>query len=64
MDYEVTRAGALIPMLITVVIGIAAINTGNNLLYVIVSSLLAAIIVSGIASAIVLRSLELDVLLP
>src|ERR1700689_3978663 len=63
MDYEVTRAG-MIYMLITVVIGIAAINTGNNLLYVIVSSLLAAIIVSGIASAIVLRSVDLDVRLP
>jgi uncharacterized protein (DUF58 family) len=63
MDYEVTRAG-MIYILITVVIGIAAINTGNNLLYVIVSALLAAIVVSGIASAIVLRSLELEVLLP
>jgi uncharacterized protein (DUF58 family) len=63
MDYDVTRAG-LIYMVITVVIGIAAINTGNNLLYVVVSSLLAAIIVSGIASAVVLRGLELDVLLP
>jgi uncharacterized protein (DUF58 family) len=63
MDYEVTRPG-MIYMLITVVIGIAAINTGNNLLYVVVSSLLAAIIVSGIASAVVLQSLELDVLLP
>ncbi|HTR23225.1 MAG TPA: DUF58 domain-containing protein [Terriglobales bacterium] len=63
IDYEVTRAG-VIYILITVVIGIAAINTGNNLLYVIVSALLAAIIVSGIASAVVLRSLQLDVLLP
>ncbi|MFZ3265439.1 MAG: DUF58 domain-containing protein [Terriglobales bacterium] len=63
MDYEVTRAG-MIYMLITVVIGIAAINTGNNLLYVIVAALLSAIIVSGIASAAVLRSLALDVHLP
>jgi uncharacterized protein (DUF58 family) len=63
MDYEVTRPG-MIYMLITVVIGIAAINTGNNLLYVVVSSLLAAIVVSGIASAVVLQSLELDVLFP
>ena len=63
IDYDVTRAG-MIYILITVVIGIAAINTGNNLLYVIVSSLLAAIMVSGIASAVVLRSLQLDVLLP
>lgn len=63
MDYDVTRAG-MIYILITVVIGIAAINTGNNLLYVIVSALLAAIAVSGVASAIVLRSLSLQVLLP
>src|SRR6202167_5595613 len=63
MDYDVTRAG-LIYILISVVIGIAAINTGNNLLYVVVSALLSAVLVSGIASALVLRSLELDVHLP
>jgi uncharacterized protein (DUF58 family) len=63
IDYEVTRAGTIY-ILITVVIGIAAINTGNNLLYVIVSALLAAIIVSGVASAVVLRGLGLEVLLP
>jgi uncharacterized protein (DUF58 family) len=63
MDYDVTRAG-LIYILISVVIGIAAINTGNNLLYVIVATLLSAIIVSGIASALVLRGLTLDVRLP
>jgi uncharacterized protein (DUF58 family) len=63
MDYDVTRAG-LIYILISVVIGIAAINTGNNLLYVVVAALLSAILVSGIASALVLRSLTLDVRLP
>ncbi len=63
MDYEVTHAG-MIYILIAVVIGIAAINTGNNLLYIIVAALLSAILVSGIASALVLRSLELDVHLP
>lgn len=63
MDYEVTRAG-LVYMAITVVIGIAAINTGNNLLYIVVAALLSAILVSGIASALVLRHLELDVHLP
>jgi uncharacterized protein (DUF58 family) len=63
MDYDVTRAG-IIYILISVVIGIAAINTGNNLLYVIVAALLSAILVSGIASALVLRSLTLDVHLP
>src|ERR1700690_1317456 len=63
IDYEVTRAG-MIYILITVVIGIAAINTGNNLLYVIVAALLSAILVSGVASALVLGSLSLDVHLP
>jgi uncharacterized protein (DUF58 family) len=63
MDYDVTRAG-LIYILISVVIGIAAINTGNNLLYVVVAALLSAILVSGIASALVLRGLELNVHLP
>ena len=63
MDYDVTRAG-VVYILITVLIGIAALNTGNNLLYIIDAALLAAIIVSGIASAVVLRSLELDFHLP
>jgi uncharacterized protein (DUF58 family) len=63
MDYDVTRAG-MIYILISVVIGIAAINTGNNLLYVVVAALLSAILVSGVASALVLRSLKLDVHLP
>jgi uncharacterized protein (DUF58 family) len=63
MDYDVTRAG-MIYILISVIIGIAAINTGNNLLYVVVAALLSAILVSGVASAQVLRSLTLDVHLP
>jgi uncharacterized protein (DUF58 family) len=63
MDYEVTRAG-MVYIGITVVIGIAAINTGNNLLYIVVAALLSAILVSGIASALVLRHLALDVHLP
>lgn len=63
LDYEMTRAG-LVYVAITVLIGIAAINTGNNLLYIVVASLLSAILVSGIASALVLRGLELDVHLP
>lgn len=62
-DYDVTGAG--IAYVITVLlIGVAALNTGNNLLYVIVAAMLAAILVSGLASAVVLRGLELDVRLP
>jgi len=63
MDYEMTRPG-IVYMAITVVIGIAALNTGNNLLYIVVAALLSAILVSGIASALVLRTLELEINLP
>ena len=62
-DYEVTREG-LIYMAMVLVIGVAALNTGNNLLFIVVSALLAAILVSGVASAAVLRSLDLDASLP
>jgi uncharacterized protein (DUF58 family) len=62
-DYEVTRAG-IVYVLVTLVIGIAALNTGNNLLYIVVAAMLAAILVSGVVSARVLRWLELDVRLP
>ena len=62
-DYDVTRAG-IVYALVTLVIAIAALNTGNNLLYIVVAAMLAAILVSGVASAWVLRWLELDVRLP
>src|SRR5512146_441752 len=62
-DYDITREG-LIYLGFTLVIGVAALNTGNNLLFIIVSAMLAAVIVSGISSAGVLRALELDVSLP
>jgi uncharacterized protein (DUF58 family) len=61
--YEVTKVG-VVYVLVTLVIGIAALNTGNNLLYIVVAAMLAAILVSGIVSALVLRELELDVRLP
>jgi uncharacterized protein (DUF58 family) len=63
LDYEVTRIG-VIYVVIVLLIGVAALNTGNNLLYIIVAAMLAAILVSGVASAIVLRDLELQVHLP
>ncbi len=52
--------------MVTLVIGIAALNTGNNLLYVIVVAAMLAgeFLVSGVVSAWVLRYLELDVRLP
>jgi uncharacterized protein (DUF58 family) len=62
-DYEVTKVGVMY-VLVTLVIGIAALNTGNNLLYIVVAAMLAAMLVSGVVSALGLRGLELDVRLP
>ncbi len=63
LDFEVTRAGALYAIVV-LLIGIAALNTGNNLLYIIVAAMLSAIGVSGVASAISLRGLRLELKLP
>jgi uncharacterized protein (DUF58 family) len=63
LDYEVTRVG-IVYVIVILLIGIAALNTGNNLLYIIVAAMLAAILVSGMASGIMLRALEVDVRLP
>src|SRR6266568_3576658 len=63
LDFEVTRAGVLYAIVV-LLIGIAALNTGNNLLYIIVAAMLSAIGVSGVASAISLRGLRLELKLP
>ena len=63
LDYEVTKVG-IIYVVVVLLIGIAALNTGNNLLYIIVAAMLAAILVSGIGSGFMLRDLEMDVRLP
>ena len=63
LDFEVTRAGAIY-VGIVLIIGIAALNTGNNLLYIIVAILLSAILMSGFASSVCLRGLQLELKMP
>jgi uncharacterized protein (DUF58 family) len=63
LDYEVTAEG-IVYIGFTLVVGIAGLNTGNNLLFIIVSVMLAVLLVSGMASAAVLRSIELDIVVP
>jgi uncharacterized protein (DUF58 family) len=63
VDYEFTREGAIYLAMIAV-IAVAALNTGNNLLFIILSCLLAGILASGVLSRIVLQGLELDLSLP
>src|SRR5205807_4195596 len=63
LDFEVTREG-LAYLGVAMVIGVAALNTANNLLFIVLAAMLAAIVVSGLASAAVLRRLELDLIVP
>src|SRR6266498_4661416 len=63
LDFEVTKAGVLYAIVV-LLIGVAALNTGNNLLYIIVAAMLSAIGVSGVASAVSLRGLQLELKLP
>ncbi len=51
-------------VLLLLVIGISAINTGNNLLYLVVATLLSLIIISGILSELVLQNLHIKRELP
>jgi len=62
-DYELTREG-LVYLAVVLVIAVAALNTANNLLFIVLAAMLAAFVVSGAASAAVLRRLELDVIVP
>jgi len=45
-------------------LGLAALNTGNNLLFLILSALLAGILMSGVLSTIVLTGNEIEIELP
>ena len=51
-------------LLVVIGLGVAAINTGNNLLYLLVSLLLSLIVVSGVLSEQSMRGLRLDGDLP
>src|SRR5436309_15256429 len=53
-DYDVTAVG-IIYVLAVLLIGIAALNTGDNLLYIIVAAMLAAIVSSWVACAAEMR---------
>jgi len=63
VDYHLTRAGAVYIGIIFVV-SIAALNTGNNMLFLILAAMMGAILVSGVVSRVVLSGLEVEVELP
>lgn len=63
MDYRVTREG-IVYLGGIFVIALAALNTGNNLLFVTLACLLGGILISGIISQVVLSGVELRLDLP
>lgn len=63
IDYELTREGMFFIGLVFL-LAIAGLNTGNNLLYLVVASLLASILMSGVLSLGVLSGLSLEIFLP
>ncbi len=63
IDYKLTREG-VVYLVAVFVVALAALNTGNNLLFMVLASLLAGIIVSGVLSRIVLTGIELKLELP
>ena len=63
MEYKVTRDGYFY-MAGILLISVAALNTGNNLLFLILASLIAIILMSGILSSITLSGVAMRLQLP
>ncbi len=63
MEYKVTREGWFY-MAGIMLISLAALNTGNNLLFLILASLIATILMSGILSSITLSGVAMRLELP
>lgn len=60
---SITHRGAFFLLLVTV-LGFSAMNSGNNLLVLLLSLLLAALLVSGLLSALVLHGLKVSISVP
>lgn len=63
MEYKITREGYFY-MAGILLISVAALNTGNNLLFLILASLIAIILMSGILSSITLSGVAMRLQLP
>jgi len=61
--YKITREGGIFLATLFVVLA-AAINTSNNLLYMVLSALLAVLALSGILSSMNFKALDMELLLP
>ena len=63
VDYKLTREGIIYLGAVFILV-LAAVNTGNNLLFMILACTLATILISGVISRIVLTGVELKFDLP
>ena len=63
IDYKVTREGVVYIAAILVV-ALAALNTGNNLLFMVLACLLAGLLISGLLSRVVLGGIDVRLELP
>jgi uncharacterized protein (DUF58 family) len=63
IDYRLTRDGVIYLGAVFILV-LAAINTGNNLLFLILACLLAGILISGVLSRVVLTGIEMKFDLP
>jgi uncharacterized protein (DUF58 family) len=63
VDYRLTREGIIYLGAVFVLV-LAAVNTGNNLLFMILACSLAAILISGVLSRVVLTGVELKFDMP
>lgn len=61
--FRFTRRGAFF-ILVVVLVALSSLNTGNNLLILVLSTLLAALIVSGLVSNLVLHALRISLRAP
>jgi len=63
IDYKVTREG-MVYLAGILVVALAALNTGNNLLFMVLACLLAGILISGLLSRVVLGGIDVRLELP
>jgi uncharacterized protein (DUF58 family) len=63
IDYRLTRDGVIYLAAVFILV-LAAINTGNNLLFLVLACLLAGILISGVLSRVVLTGVEMKFDLP
>ena len=63
IEYKITREG-WVYFAGLLLVALAALNTGNNLLFLVLASLIALVLMSGIVSSIILSGVEMRLALP